>query len=236
MESTIEKYILKNQTINIRLTTNKNSKILNDIHFYYLTLENDDMLQKIILSDKYISVQFNFDLGSYKNINILPYTKQIEIYNYITSKDIIDILHKSVNLQKLIIRSCGIYENTVKNKLAEMKFLKSIEIIFTNDVNVEDIYKITQIKSLDTLHLFEYELNNYIDSGQIFQILCHIVNNLNKNIKIVLDWYAQGDKFRKAISLITYNFKINKFDYVFTYISQVFVKFDNLYDFNLCYL
>ena len=238
MEETIEKYISENKMINIRLINNQNSKIQPaHILFYYLTLENDDIFKKIILSGKPISVEFCQELHSYKNIDILQYAKKISIYNYCnkTSKNVIDILNKSVNLQKLRIQSYYISKIIVINKLSEKEFLKYIKIIFVNDVNPDDVNKIAEIKSLDVLHLSEYEYTNCIESEKIFQIFHYIVNNLKKNIKIVLDWYVENDEFRKVISLITYNFKINEFDYVFTYISPAFRKFDNLYDFNLYY-
>ena len=42
-------------------------------------------------------------------------------------------------------------------------------------------------------------------------------------------------KLEKYLNLVRYNFKVDKADYIFTYVTLVFKKFDNLYDFNLCY-
>ena len=232
MKQTIEKYISENNIINIILSPQKNSEIFtNEI---YLTDENSDILQKIILSDKYISVEIYCEFDSYKNIDVLSYTNEIFIHANISTENLLDMIHYPVNLRKLTLTSSYISKIDVQNKLFEKKFLKYIKIRVSSDVNVNDIYKIMEIKSLDNLYLYEFS-NNYLSSEHILQILCYIVNNLNKNITIILDLYEQDKTLRKFISLITYNFKIYDNNYIFTYITPAFRKFDNLYDFNLYY-
>ena len=190
----------------------------------------------MVLCGKYISVQIDRELDSYKNINILQYANKIAIYYWITSENIVNIFHKAINLRYLVIKSSDISEIDVVKKMAEKEYLKNITIVFTTDVNLHDVNKIIELKSLDVLQLFEYHYTDYLNSEKIFKILSHIVNNLKKNIRIILDMYVKNDKFRKVISLITYNFKLNKSNYIFTYISSTFIKFDNLYDFNLFYM
>ena len=144
----------------------------------------------------------------------------------------------SVNLRRLTIQSSQISETNIKNKLCEKKLITHIKIIFMTDVNLDDIYDVMQIKSINTLCLREYynlHDNYFLNYEKIFKILCYVVNTLNKNIKIVFNCESQDIIFKKFISLITYNFKINNHDHIFTYIPTIFRKFDNLHDFNLCY-
>ena len=237
MKQIIEKYVNENHIINICLTNQYHTYISgNGIFICPLTLENDNTLEKIIISNKYISIEFYYELDSYKKINILRYADEISFYkNNMTNEGILDVIHQSINLQKLTVKSSHIYGIDVKKKLSKKEFLKYIKIIFVNVVILDDIYAIIGIKSLDTLCLFQYTRGCYLNSENILKILCYIVNNLNKNIKIIFDFYGQDNKFRKSISLITYNFKINNLDYIFTYIPSIFGQFDNLYDFNLCY-
>ena len=235
MKQTIEKYISENNIITLCLSSRKHDEIFTTrIFLYYLDLENEDIIQKIVLSDKYISVRFYYSLDSYKNISILPYVNKISIKS-ISSANIFDVLHQSINLQRLTIRSANIREIGIKNKLYEKEFLKYIKIVQSTDVNLDDIYTILEIKSLDTLHFLEYFYSNYLKSENILKILSYIVNTLNKNIKIILDFWRIDAIFIKIISLITYNFKIDNHTYIFTYITKAFRKFDNLYDFNLYY-
>ena len=237
MEYTIEEYISKNKIINILLSYCRESNIsINEIYFYYLTPKNSYIFQKIILSGKFISVEIHFcALGSYNNIDILSYANEISVYRDIPSENIIDIIHYSINLQKLTLQSSCISSINVKKKLSEKKFLKYIKIMLSEDVNTDDIYELMQIKSLDTLYFLEY-YNNRLSFQNIFKILCYIFNNLNKNIKIVFHCYEQDYKFIKFINLIAYNFEINNNNYIFTYITCAFRKFYGLYDFNLYYL
>ena len=235
MEYAIEEYIWENSIIKIWLSKNQSEIYENYIFLYYLTLKNDEILQKFILSNKCISVEFHYELDSYKNIDILSYANKISVYHKITSKNLIDLIHYSVNLQKLTIRSYHISKIDVKNKLYEKEFLKYIKIMFSSDVNVDDIYEIMKMKTLHTLCLREYKYDNYFNSEIIFKILSYIVNMLNKNIKIVLCCNGQNDIFKKYISLMTYNFKIYDKNYIFTYITPTLRKFDNLYDFYLRY-
>ena len=238
MEYSIEKYISENRIINIWLSYHQEYKISTNIksfNFYYLTEKNSDIFQKIILSGKHISVKVYFAHGSYKNVDILSYANAISVYYNITSENLIDMIHKSINLQKLRIQSSYISVIDVKNKLREKKFLKYIKIMLSKNVNVDDIYELMEIKSLYTLYLREYSYKNCLSFQNIFKILCYIVNNLNKNIKIVFRCNEQGNKFIKFISLIAYNFNINDNDYIFTYMTPAFRKFNNLYDFNLYY-
>ena len=81
MEQAIEKYILENDIINICLSPQQNSEIISStIYLYYLEQENSDLLQKIILSGKYISVDQYYELNSYKNIYILSFVNEILIH------------------------------------------------------------------------------------------------------------------------------------------------------------
>lgn len=234
----IEEFINENDIIQITLIRAKNTEIFEDyIYLYHLTSENDDIFQKIIISRKYISVDFYFLLDSYKSISVLPHANRITILNdMMTEENIIDVLNKTINLQKLIIDSVYTSENEIINKLHEKKLLNNIEIIFTIPIDVDKIYQIMKIKSLDTLGLREHLYNNgYLSLEKILKVLCHIVDNLNKNIKIELNCYLYHTTLQKYLSLITYNFKVDNFDYIFTYISPEFRKFDNLYDCNLRY-
>ena len=239
MKETIKKYISENQIINIRLVMRQNNSGIwnNAIYFYYLTLENDDIFKEIVLCGKFISIEVYDKLPSFKNIYILSYANEIFINtNDITNKNVIDVIHRSVKLQKLTIESLQILEKVnVINKLCEKEFLRYIEFMFVFEVNLDNIYQITTIKSLDTLYLNKYLYNNNLYQALILKILCYVNNNLNKNIKIVIDCYGQDIKFKKILNLIAYNFKVNKFDYIFSYISSAFRKFDNLYDLNLYY-
>ena len=236
MEEAIEKYISKNNIIKLILYLKQDSKILNyHIYINCSAHENKNILQKIIHCGKYISVDICYELDSYKNIDILRYADEISIYNPMTRENIIDLIHCSANLRKLTMKSSHILEIGVKNKLREKKFLKYIKIMLSVDVNLDDIYELMEIKSIDTLFLYEYSYNNFLNYEKIFKILYHCVNNLNKNVKIIIVFNGQDDIFRKFISLITYNFKINNHNYIFTYITKGFRQFDNLYDFNLYY-
>ena len=238
MEYTIEEYISKNKIINILLSYRRESNIsINEIYLYYLTKKNSDILQKIILSGKYISVNSYFAFGSYENIDILPYVNEIKMCNTkITNENFIGMIHHSTNLRKLTIQSSRISEINIKNKLCEKKLLKYIKINLIIDVNLDDVYDIMQIESINTLCLHEHlNNNNFLNHKKIFKILCYIVNNLNKNIKIIIDCHAPSIIFKKFANLIIYNFKVNNNNYIFTFVTCAFRKFDNLYDFNLCY-
>ena len=238
MEQAIEKYISESKTININLGSRLYPDLEIDTNKMSLSCsENDNVLQKVILSKKYISVEVDWKLDSYKNINIFSCANEIIVEVNITSENMIDIIYHSINLQRLILTSEHISEIGIKNKLNEKKFLKYIKIKLKKNVNLDDIYEILKIKSLDTLYFYGSFFDTYLNSEQILKILCYIVNNLNKKIKIVFDCYGLGKTFKKYISLITYNFKIHKnnYSFTFTYITKKFKNFDNLYDFNLCY-
>ena len=235
MEHAIEKYILENNSINIMLSLFKDSEIISGIiYLYYLEQENSDLFQKIILSGKHIYIEIYYGIAYYKNVSILSYANEIAVYDNMTSENIIDIIHQPNNLQKITIKSEHISQIDVRNKLYEKKFLKYIQIMFQTYVHVNAIYEIMQIKQLSTLCLDGYHYT-YLTHKNIFEILSCIVNYLDKNIKIILYCDEQGNTFKKYASLITYNFNVDFHHYIFTYITPAFRKFDNLYDFNLCY-
>ena len=236
MELTIDEYLSENNVVDICLTNHRNTQILtHKIYLNYLYLECSTIVQKIIQSGKSISVEVYWRLDSYKNIYILSHANEIVLYEGFTSENIIDIIHHYVDLRKLTLPSSYISKIDVKNKLCEKEFLKYIKILLSMDVNLDDIYETMEIKSLNTLYLYECFFDNYLNSEKMFKILCYIVNTLNKNIEIVIDWFRDSKNFMKYISLTRYNFKINDNNYIFTYITKGFRKFDNLYDFNLYY-
>ena len=209
----------------------------NTIFLDYLTLESDCILQKLILNNKYICVEFYCQLDSYKKIDILKYAKEISIDCKMISENIVDVISQSVNLQDLTIYSSHISSIDVKKIISEKQFLKYIHITLTKDVNLHDIYTMIEIKSLDALYLSEHINGNYLNYEKIFKILYYIVNNLNKNITIVMDCHGKDDELRKFTNPIMYNFKMNYYCYyIFTYITCAYRKFDNLYDFDLYYL
>ena len=68
------------------------------------------------------------------------------------------------------------------------------------------------------------------------EILCYVINILSKNINIIFDCYGQDNNFRILTKFLTYNFKIyDNNNYIFTYITRAFRKFDNLFDLNFYY-
>ena len=136
----------------------------------------------LIDSKKYLSVYIYYKSIFHKNINILSYANEINISSFFNNKEAIDIINKSSNLEKLIINDSDILDDDLINVLNEKKFLKQIKIVFY-DINLNNIYKIMEIKSLEVFHLQP----RIINPQQISKILCYIINNLNKYMKIVLD-------------------------------------------------
>lgn len=231
MTRTFEKYISENDIIKIRLIKNNSSVIFGDTIFLYNLSSDDDIFKKIIISGKQISIEFNHIFNS----NILPYTNEILLLNGLIKENIINIFDQCINLQKIIINSLYISNINVCDKLCEKK-LKFIQIILTTDIDLDYIYQIIKIKSLDTLCLSEnlYGIDN-LGLEKKLKILYFILNNLKKNIQIIMINYVDKIKLEKYLSLVTYNFKVDKSNYIFTYIPPTFRKFDNLYDFYLCY-
>ena len=231
---TITKYISKNKKIKICLIERNVTYIDKDTIFLnYLDLENNDILQKIISCQRYISLDCHIIFSYYKISKILSYVNEISITNDLTNENIVNIIDESINLQTLRINSKCISNIDFKNKLHEKHFLKYIQIVLTSVTNLDDIYQIMEIKSLYTLYLYDI-FNDNLDLEKILKILYYIFNNLNKNIKLGI-YHNIDDKLKKHLSLVTYNFKVNKFDYIFTYIPPAFKNFGNLHDFNLYY-
>ena len=239
MKQAIEKYILENDVINICLSFQQNSEINSStIYLNYLEQENSDLIQKIILSGKHISVTFYYQLDSHKDVYILSYANEIKIHINIPSKIIVDLISPSINLQKLALTSSSISEINIKNKLNEKKFLKYIKIMFSTHVNINDIFDIMEIKTLDTLHLYDYVSFNIeynLKFEKKLEIFYYVISKLNKNIKIIFDCNRQDDKFRILTNFLAYNFKVHDNNYIFTYITRAFGKFNNLFDLNFYY-
>lgn len=208
------------------------------MYINYLYLENNDILQPLINSNKYISIDFKCYVSSYENIDILSYANEINLNNCVKKENIIKILNKSVNLEKLIANYSNILNVDIINKLSEKKFIKYVSIAYNLKLDLSNIYRIIEIKSLDTfrcINLF-YETDVF-HFKTIFEILWYVINNLNKSIKIIIDeYYTYNKQMKYYLKIMTYNFKVNEHVFYFNYIPKSFYKFNNLYDVNLNYL
>ena len=239
MENIIETYVKEYDVMNIILTCHETRIDISykTLYLVYSLSENDNMLQTIKNSNKYITIKFHYQLHSYKNIDILSYADEIDIYDNISKENIINIINKSDKLQKLTDYFSYVLDIDIINELYEKKFLNYIAIDCNQNIDFYCLCKIMEIKSLDTLHLriYFYKLNNF-DFQIIFKILFYAVSHLNKNIKIIMDgFFINSDKIKNYLKLIAYNFKVSEKIYTFTYIPEL-RKFNNLYDVDLYYL
>lgn len=237
MEKRIERYINKNDILRISLTRyNGSANIANHVLYLDYFIGNYEISQKIINSGKFLSIKFDYQF-EYENINILLYAKQIIInINNISKKNIITIIKKPINLQKLEISYANIADIDIINELYEKPNIKYVKIMCETSIDLYYIYTIMKIKSLNSLCLTDDPCDR-ISLEKIFEILYYIINNLNKDIKIVIKTCCMLYLMTKRyLKLISYNFKVNENNYIFTYIPTIFTKFDNSYDFNLCYL
>ena len=228
--------IKKKDVINITLINLDNTYILNDIIYLDSSTKNDNIFKTIISANKPIFVKFDSSLFSYKNIDILSYVNEMTIPEFHNDKKIL-ILDKSTNLERLKINCLNGLTCSVIDKLCEKQFLKYIEMKCKIDIDLNDIFRIIEIKSLNTLYLKSdiYSLQQKIDTEKTAKILYYIVNNLNKYMKIIMDFSYFIDVETKYSNLIKYNFKIEYNNYIFNYVPISFRKFNNLYDLDLFY-
>ena len=241
MEKELDKYINENDIINIMFTRTEDTRICDDtIYLQCRFSENNKILRKIINSNKFISVKFDCVFTSYRNINVLLYSKEIEIPRLFNKNKTLNIIDKCINLQNLTIDSPYGFDPIVIDKLCEKEFLKYVKIANIHKfIRFDKVYRIIEIKSLDTLFLDHAFCSRYdLQIKQISTILHYIVNNLHKSMKIIIgSHYIKGYEMIKFFNLIKYHFKINtddgKHSFYFNYIAATFSKFDNLYDFKL---
>lgn len=80
---------------------------------------------------------------------------------------------------------------------------------------------------------------------KLFKILYYIVNNSNRYFKLLINNTCMNtrtytNELNRYLKLIKYNLKIvkkeNIINYIFNYISNKFMKFNDLYDLNLYYV
>lgn len=230
MEKNIYKYLNKNDILKISLTTKHTHIINGKIYLHYSISKNSNTLQIICNSGKYIIVEFDSIFNSYKNIDIIPHADEIIIPKIFDSETTITIIKKSVNLQKLIIDSPDILDRKLTNKLCKRQFLKYIKLELKRDSDLNDIYKIIEMKSLDTLHLKIFH-----DSKKILNILYYVVSHLNKYIKIRIDDICDDLRLCEQRNFIKHNFYRYGNIFIFYYSLPIFTKFNNFYDLNLWY-
>lgn len=237
MEDNVRKY-LSNYIINIVFVeVNQKFGIFNDkLHLRRSISKNDHIFKIIINSIKYLSIEFRDFLYSYENIDILSYANEIYISDKIISKkNIINIIDQSLNSHKLIVNYSHIEDMDIICKLHEKQNLKYIKIITENNMDIFYIYAIIKIKSLDVIHFKNDEFAS-IGLDKILKILYYVINNRNKDIKIIIeDYYISYVKLKNYLKFVSYNFKVRGNEYIFTCIPRTFAKFNNLYDFNLYY-
>lgn len=217
LERQFKEFINEKDVLNIILTYYEDTRVLfhTDIYLNYTLQENDNIFQIIINSYKYIFIEIGSQLDSYTNIEILSYANEIKFWRSLSkenTKNIINTIYKSVKLKKIMI--------------------------YYSTIDLNDVYKIMEIKSLDILHLqFHPYIANNSDLQIIYKMLCYVIDNLNKNIKIVISNYHINKKIMKEhFKFIIYNFKIKDNEFIFNYIPELLRKFDNLCDIDLYYL
>ena len=247
-EPKITEYLEKNKIINIRIMDIHHPYITKGVIWInYMAPENNYIFKKIIESNKYISMDFDLDtifINNYKTINnyIISYTNEIIIQENFNNEMLDSIIDKSINLQKLVMYSNNL-DTEIINKLSERQFLKHIKIICKKNININNIYKIIEIKSLNILRLQDFFcVTPKLGLEKLLKILNYVVNNLNKYIEIVVvvsNYYSNNEKFERDFSLIKHNFKFIKkyytLTYIFNYIPISFRKFNNLHDLDLFY-
>ena len=235
MEREIKEYINKKDIINIVLDCWNDTFINNDIICLSDFSSEEKILQILVDIKKYLSVYISYTSMFHKNINILSYAHEINISPFFNKNEAIDIINKSSNSEKVIIHNSDILDDDLINVIHEKNFLKQIKIIFydinLNNINLNNIYKIMEIKSLEVLHL----QSQIINPQQIAKILCYVINNLNKYMKIVFDCdHMDSRETQHYLKLFKYNFKVHQNDYIFDYVPVSFRKF-NFYDLNFIY-
>lgn len=239
MERNIKKFIRKKNVICVELTKpgDRFGIFDNMLYLNYAISKNDNIFQIIIKSDKYLSVVLRYKLYSYENIDILSYANECSIFiDHINKKNMMSIIDKPINLQKLTVDYVNIKDADIIDKLYEKENIKYIGILCSINIELCYIYQIIKIKSLDVLHLRD-ETSGSISIENILNILWYVITNLNKDIKIEISSIRSRD-YRETeyyLKLISYNFKVNENNYIFTYIPTQVTKFNYFYDFNLYY-
>ena len=135
MEKKIKEYVNKNDILNIKLTR-ETCEFHDIIYLNYLLEKNNNIFQIIISSNKYIIINFSAKLPlsiTVSKHDILPYVNEIFIPFRFNKENILNIIKKSIKLEKLIIPYDRISEQVILKTLCEKQFLKYIIFEYVHD-------------------------------------------------------------------------------------------------------
>lgn len=155
---------------------------------------------------------------------------------------LINTIKKSKNAEKIIINKKLVITKLVTDVICDKPFLTLIEIMMDGLYDLDNIYRILNIKTLKTIRFNFTDYRNYY-AVQLVILINYILTNLDRHINIVIELNIVVNLYKHINRHDVFNnFKFEKYkkSNYFRVLNYNFIplnlrKFHNLFDLNINY-